>query len=121
NRGVSFGMFQSGEAGRWLLSALALGIVAALLVWLRRVRVWWLAVGLGGVIGGAVGNVFDRLWYAEGAVADFFDFHLAGWHWPAFNVADAAIVVGVGLILLDAVLAPRRADGGDPEVSGRGR
>lgn len=118
NRGVSFGMFQSGEAGRWLLSALALAIVAGLFLWLRRVDAWWLAAGLGGIIGGALGNVFDRLWYDEGAVADFFDFHVAGWHWPAFNVADAAIVVGVGLILLDAALARGRgAEGDGPKVS----
>jgi len=122
NRGVSFGMLQSGETGRYLLSALALAIVAGLVVWLRRVDVWWLGAGLGGVIGGALGNVVDRLWYAEGAVADFFDFHVAGWHWPAFNVADAAIVAGVGLILLDALLA--RGRGGEvegPDTSGRKR
>ena len=113
NRGVSFGMFQSGESGRWLLSALALAIVAGLLVWLRRVDVWWLGTGLGAVIGGALGNVVDRLWYDEGAVADFFDFHVAGWHWPAFNIADAAIVVGVGLILLDSLLARGRDAGAD--------
>jgi signal peptidase II len=122
NRGVSFGMLQSGETGRYLLSALALAIVAGLVVWLRRVDVWWLGAGLGGVIGGALGNVVDRLWYAEGAVADFFDFHVAGWHWPAFNVADAAIVSGVGLILLDALLV--RGRGGEvegPDTSGRKR
>lgn len=118
NRGVSFGMFQSGEVGRWALSGLALAIVAGLLLWLRRVDVWWLAVGLGGIVGGALGNAFDRIWYDAGAVADFFDFHVAGWHWPAFNVADSAIVVGVVLILLDAVLARGGgAEGDDPKVS----
>lgn len=113
NRGVSFGMFQSGESGRWLLSALALAIVVGLLLWLRKAEVWWLGAGLGAIVGGAVGNVVDRLWYDEGAVADFFDFHVAGWHWPAFNVADAAIVAGVGLILLDAVLARGKAGEGE--------
>ena len=121
NRGVSFGMFQSGETGRWLLSALALAIVAGLVVWLRRAEPWWLAAGLGGVIGGALGNVFDRLWYDEGAVADFFDFHVAGWHWPAFNIADAAIVVGVGLILLEALLARGKEAEVAPKTSRRGR
>ena len=119
NRGVSFGMFQSGESGRWLLSAVAVAIVVGLLIWLRRVDVWWLGAGLGAVIGGAIGNVVDRLWYDEGAVADFFDFHVAGWHWPAFNVADAAIVVGVGLILLDGLLARGRDAGA--EAAGRKR
>jgi signal peptidase II len=60
-------------------------------------------VALGLVIGGAVGNVVDRIRW--GAVADFLDFHLAGWHWPAFNVADSAIVVGVGLLLLEALFS----------------
>jgi signal peptidase II len=119
NRGVSFGMFQSGEAGRWLLSALAVAIVAGLVVWLRRVDAWHLVVGLGGIIGGALGNVFDRLWYHEGAVADFFDFHIAGLHWPAFNVADAAIVGGVGLLLLDALLSG--SGKADAKASGRER
>jgi signal peptidase II len=121
NRGVSFGMFQSGETGRWLLSALAIAIVAGLVVWLRRAEVWWLGAGLGGIIGGALGNVFDRLWYDEGAVADFFDFHVAGWHWPAFNVADAAIVVGVALLLLDGLLARGREGEAGAKASGRGR
>jgi signal peptidase II len=119
NRGVSFGMLQSGEAGRYVLSAVALAIVAGLILWLRRVEVWWLAAGLGAIVGGAVGNVVDRLWYDEGAVADFFDFHVAGWHWPSFNVADAAIVVGVGLILLDALLA--RGKTGDEGAGTSGR
>ena len=121
NSGVSFGMLQSGGAGRWLLSGLAVAIVVWLVAWLRKVRLWWLAAGLGGVIGGALGNVFDRLWYDEGAVADFFDFHLAGWHWPAFNVADAAIVVGVCLILLDALLAREGKEEVDAKASGRRR
>ncbi len=121
NRGVSFGMFQSGETGRWLLSALALAIVVGLVVWLRRAEPWWLAAGLGGVIGGALGNVCDRLWYDEGAVADFFDFHVAGWHWPAFNIADAAIVVGVGLILLEALLARGKEAEVAAKASRRGR
>lgn len=102
NRGISFGLFQSGEAGRWLLTALSLVIVAGLSVWLYRARVWYLAVAIGAVIGGALGNVIDRLLY--GAVADFFDFHAAGYHWPAFNVADAAIVSGVGVIVLLSLL-----------------
>ena len=53
----------------------------------------------------AVGNVIDRVHY--GAVADFLDFHVAGWHWPAFNVADSAIVIGVGILMLDAFIAAR--------------
>ena len=98
NRGVSFGMFNSGDPmGRWLLAGLAMCIVVALLVWLWRADKPWVAVALGLIIGGAVGNVYDRV--TIGAVVDFLDFHVAGYHWPAFNVADMGITGGaVGLI-----------------------
>ncbi len=89
------------------LSIISLAIVAGLVVWLRRVSRRWLAAGLGLVIGGALSNVVDRLSY--GAVADFFDFHLAGYHWPAFNAADATIVVGVAILLLDALFGGRES------------
>jgi signal peptidase II len=107
NRGVSFGMLNSvGELAPWLLSGFSLGVVIGLLFWLRRSEHPLMAIGLGLVIGGAIGNVVDRLRY--GAVVDFLDFHLAGYHWPAFNMADAGICVGAGLILVDGLLAPRR-------------
>jgi signal peptidase II len=107
NRGVSFGMLNSaGALAPWLLSGLALAVVIGLLVWLRRTEHWLNAIGIGLVIGGALGNVVDRLRY--GAVVDFLDFHAAGYHWPAFNVADAAICIGAGVIVLDGLLAPRR-------------
>jgi signal peptidase II len=107
NRGVSFGMLNSaGTLAPWLLSGLALAVVIGLLVWLRRTEHWLIAIGLGLVIGGALGNVVDRLRY--GAVVDFMDFHAAGYHWPAFNVADAAICIGAAVIVVDGLLAPRR-------------
>jgi len=106
NRGVSFGMFASdSQLGPWLLSAFALAVCGFLLVYLSRAQRWLLIVAIGGVIGGAVGNVIDRVRF--GAVADFLDFHAFGLHWPAFNVADSAIVVGVGLMLVDALFATR--------------
>ncbi len=110
NRGISFGLFQGGETGRWLLSALAAAISIALVVWLARVRRPLTAAGIAAVLGGAVGNLIDRV-SPRGAVADFFDLHLMGYHWPAFNLADSAIVVGVALILLDA-LREERAERG---------
>ena len=102
NYGISFGMFNSGSAGGSIIFVgLALAIVVALLVWLRSVASPLVAAALGLVIGGAIGNVIDRLRF--GAVFDFLDFHVAGWHWPAFNVADSAICVGVALLCIDAL------------------
>lgn len=108
NRGVSFGLFNDDAAFNALVfAALAAVIVIGLLVWLARVRETLLAVAIGLVVGGAVGNVIDRL--LRGAVVDFLDFHVAGWHWFAFNVADAAICVGVGLMVIDSLLGRREA------------
>jgi signal peptidase II len=105
NHGVSFGLFNTGLSRPWIFIATALAMVAALAVWLVRVSRQWIAVPLGLIIGGALGNVLDRLRF--GAVADFLDFHLGAAHWPAFNVADSAITVGVGLLLLDSLFVRR--------------
>jgi signal peptidase II len=104
NRGISFGVFNT-DAGwnRWILPLVALAICVALAVWLARSTHWITTVGLAMIIGGAVGNVVDRLRF--GAVYDFLDVHAAGWHWPAFNVADSAISVGVLLLILDSLFA----------------
>ena len=105
NEGVSFGMFQG--SGIWILSGLALIISAVFAVWLTRATGWLQAISLAMVIGGAIGNVIDR--FRFGAVADFFDFHVMGWHYPAFNVADCGITVGIALLLFDGVfLEPKR-------------
>lgn len=105
NEGISFGMFQG--SGIWILSGLALLISAVFAVWLTRATGWLQAISLAMVIGGAVGNVIDR--FRFGAVADFFDFHVMGWHYPAFNVADCGITVGIALLLFDGVfLEPKR-------------
>ena len=102
NRGVSFGMLGSdSELGRWLLSALAILIISALIIWLLRIEKLRLAAALGLIIGGAVGNVIDRI--IIGAVVDFLDFHLASFHWPAFNVADMGITCGAALLIWDAI------------------
>jgi signal peptidase II len=109
NRGISFSLLHMDSAiGPYVLSALALAIVAGLLWWLRRVSRAWPATAGGLVMGGAVGNVIDRL--AKGAVFDFLDVHVAGYHWPAFNLADSAITVGVAMLLIDGLFArPERA------------
>jgi signal peptidase II len=85
----------------WVLVLFALGISAALAIWLKNANERLLAAGLGLVIGGAVGNVIDRIRF--GAVVDFLDFHWGDFHWPAFNLADSAITVGVVLLVLDAL------------------
>ncbi len=106
NRGVSFGMFNSGEeVTRWVLTVLAVAVSIGLVIWLSRVRKRLPAIAIGLVVGGALGNAIDRVRY--GAVADFFDFHVAGWSWPAFNIADAGITVGVLLLVADAMMTPK--------------
>jgi signal peptidase II len=108
NRGVSFGMFNmSADWGPYLLSGLALVISVCLVIWLRRVDSRLVAVALGMVLGGALGNVIDR--FVHGAVVDFLDFHAFGHHWPAFNVADSAITVGVVLLLYDSLFEGKKA------------
>ncbi|NBC34305.1 MAG: signal peptidase II [Alphaproteobacteria bacterium] len=119
NRGISFGLFD-GHAGpmRWVLIGVALGITAALIVWLRSVDRRFLAVVIGLIIGGAVGNVVDRLRF--GAVVDFIDFHVFGYHWYTFNIADSAISVGVALLLIDSLVGPGSGRGSRP-ARGAGR
>jgi signal peptidase II len=101
NPGVSFGLLRADSpSGRWILVASAVAIVVALALWARRLDRSLTAVALGLVIGGAVGNnLIDRVRF--GAVADFLDFHGLFFPW-VFNVADSAICVGVGLLLLDS-------------------
>jgi len=105
NRGVSYGLFQAGTfAGTLLLTVFSLAAVVALSWWLAKAERLILGVGLGLIIGGALGNVIDRIVY--GAVADFFHFYAFGHDWYVFNVADAAITVGVVVLLLDAFIRP---------------
>ncbi len=116
NRGVSFGMFSLDSAmGAWVLSALALVIVAVLFAWMVRESRAFVVAALGLVIGGALGNVIDRARF--GAVADFLDFHAFGFHWPAFNAADTAISLGALALLADALFGrpelPKNRESGD--------
>jgi signal peptidase II len=98
NTGVSFGMFRELFTDQPLLLAGIMALIAAgLLVWavLSRNRIETLSLGL--IAGGAAGNIVDRV--RHGAVTDFLDFHIAVWHWPAFNLADVMIVMGAGLLI----------------------
>jgi len=108
NPGLAFGMLAGTPAGwRWLVALLSIGALTVLaFVGLRMLptggRFTQLALGL--IFGGAVGNLIDRARF--GAVVDFLDFYWRGYHWPAFNVADASISVGVVLLALRMLLAP---------------
>lgn len=106
NFGVSFGLFNAGSsAGPWILSILSVAVAAGLVLWLRRIQSQWLGAAVGLIIGGAIGNAIDRI--RLGSVADFFDFYAFGYHWWAFNIADAAIVGGVAFIVLDGLFSGR--------------
>ena len=107
NSGVSFGLFNRVGLNSLIFTLAASAIVVVLMVWLSRVRTNFLAVALGLIIGGAVGNVIDRVRF--GAVIDFLYFHAGSWYWPAFNLADSAICLGVGAMLLDGMLLRRAA------------
>jgi signal peptidase II len=100
NRGVSFGLFSSTNLyGPWLLAAIAFAFIGVIILWVWQAETKIMALAFGSVLGGAIGNLLDRLRF--GAVTDFLDFHAFGYHWYTFNIADAAIVIGVALILFE--------------------
>ena len=104
NRGISFGMFSNESmAGVWILSLLALIIVGFLFNWLRKAESKRVAISLGLIIGGALGNVIDRA--VHSAVLDFLDFYIGSVRWPAFNAADSFITVGAILLILDSLFS----------------
>lgn len=98
NRGVSFGFLDG--FGRWPLITLNLVIVCVLIVWLIKAENKLLACSLGLVIGGAIGNIYDRLVFE--AVADFFQFHWENWYFAVFNVADSFIFIGAVLLVFNS-------------------
>lgn len=108
NTGAAFS-FLASAAGwqRWFFTAIGVG-AALFIVWLLRAHAGQklFAFALACILGGALGNVIDRV--LHGYVVDFFDFHVAGWHFPAFNIADAAISIGAVCLILDEILRVRR-------------
>ena len=102
NTGISFGLF-AGETAllRWVLIGLALAVSVLLTSWLYKEKRLRVASALGLILGGAIGNVVDRIF--RHAVVDFLDLHIGGWHWPAFNLADSAITVGVVLYVFTSL------------------
>jgi signal peptidase II len=111
NRGISYGLFpQDSEFGRWLLVALNLAAAAFFTFWIAGTSSRLVAVALGLLIGGALGNALDRAIY--GAVVDFISLHAFGWRWYVFNLADSAIVAGVVGLLYDVIHATKSPPSG---------
>jgi len=107
NTGISFSILATDHAvGPWIFALLATIIAFGLLIWLSQTAERLTAIGLALVVGGALGNVIDRV--REGAVMDFLLFHYQGWAWPAFNLADSAITIGVALLIYDGVFGGRK-------------
>lgn len=108
NSGAAFS-FLAGAGGwqRWFFTAIGL-LAAALIVWMLKSHAGQklFAFALACILGGAIGNVIDRILY--GYVVDFLDFHWHGWHFPAFNLADSAITIGAACLILDELLRVRR-------------
>lgn len=108
NRGAAFSFLNdAGGWQRWFFVSVSLLASLALLVWLRKLQhhQWQLALALSLVLGGAVGNLIDRLWL--GHVVDFIQVYYRDWYFPAFNVADSAITVGAVLLIWDSLFARR--------------
>lgn len=110
NTGAAFSILSN--APPLFFIAIGLGFAVFAMLWLRRNPSGkpYLASGLALVLGGALGNVIDRA--VRGYVVDFIDFHYQGWHWPAFNVADTAICIGAGLLIIDMFLEHRSDETG---------
>ena len=107
NKGISFSLLDNlGSMGPWILTAAALIICAGIVWYMHREKNTWVQVGFALILGGALGNMIDRMRF--GGVVDFIDVYYRAWHWPAFNIADMCIVIGVGWLILNFVLARRR-------------
>ena len=105
NPGVSFGLFQ-GQAP-WVMIAATSAITIGFCIWMWRTRDRMLRLALALVVGGAIGNLVDRL--RHGAVTDFIDLHVAGYHWPIFNIADSSITIGAALLLIDSLFGGKKS------------
>jgi signal peptidase II len=111
NYGAAFSFLSdAGGWQRWLFTGLAIVVSLVLIVWLLRLprEEWRTGLALGLVIGGALGNLIDRI--QLGYVVDFIDVYYRDWHWPAFNIADSAISCGVALLLIDALFLSFKKD-----------
>lgn len=124
NSGAAFS-FLANESGwqRWFFAAIALVVSVVIFFWIQRLKIHerWLAISLALVLGGALGNLWDRL--TMGYVVDFLDFYYQSspqsraMHWPAFNVADMAISIGAGMLILDAFFSKEPSASKKPSAS----
>ncbi len=116
NSGAAFSFLaDAGGWQRWFFTVIALVVSVVIVVWLKRLPVneKLQAVALASILGGALGNVFDRV--VHGYVVDFLDFHYQGYHWPAFNVADMAIMMGAGLLIWHTIFHSQETKKTDPK------
>lgn len=118
NTGAAFSFLaDAGGWQRWVFAVIAVGVSVMLVIWLRKTprNQWWMGLGLSLVLGGAIGNLYDRL--VHGYVVDYLSFHYGGWYFPAFNLADVCITVGAGLLIIDMLFladdAPMKRKSGD--------
>ncbi len=112
NRGISMGLLNTGDSGRWPITIVTAGIAVAVGFWLARERNRADALALGAILGGALGNIADRV--RLGYVVDFVHLHVGYRSFYVFNVADAAITLGVVVLLLRGVLKPQPRPSGSP-------
>lgn len=102
NKGAAFSFLaEAGGWQRWLFSGVALLMSVVLIIWLKKTasNIWWLCSGLALILGGAIGNLYDRMFL--GYVVDFLSFHFGSYSFPAFNVADICISIGAFLLIVD--------------------
>ena len=106
NRGISFGMLGDQNLSPYLFVSLTGMICLLLFIWFLKEKTLLMAVSIGLIMGGALSNAYDRL--TIGAVFDFLEFHLSHYYWPAFNLADSAIVLGVGLLFFKSLIKTKQ-------------
>ena len=104
NPGAAFSfLHDAGGWQRWFFSVIAITVSVVIILWIKKLERHekWQAIALALILGGAIGNVIDRVWL--GYVVDFIDVYYQHWHWPAFNIADSAIFIGVAMIITDGI------------------
>lgn len=107
NKGISFSLLDNlGSMGPWILTAAALIICAGIVWYMHREKNTWVQVGFALILGGALGNMIDRMRF--GGVVDFIDVYYRAWHWPAFNVADSAICLGAAWVVAAGLFSQKK-------------